>query len=66
MRTDRVTRPGSEPVSIRPIVDRQTAVKTLPSLAVSNNIKFFQKDVASRLLSLGVNTLNQPKMKLGE
>ena len=33
MRTDRaVTRPSSEPVSMRPIVDRQTSVKTLPSL----------------------------------
>ena len=38
MRTDRaVTRLSSEPVSIRPIVDRQTPVKTFPSLAVSNN-----------------------------
>ena len=31
-----VTRPSSEPVSMRPIVDRQTPVKTLPSLAVGN------------------------------
>ena len=38
MRTDRaVTRPNSELVSMRPIVDRQTPVKTLPSLAVGNN-----------------------------
>ena len=38
MRTDRtVTRPSSELVSMRPIVDRQTPVKTLPSLAVGNN-----------------------------
>ena len=38
MRTDRaVTRPSSEPVFMRPIVDRQTPVKTLPSLAVGNN-----------------------------
>ena len=38
MRTNRtITRPSSEPVSMRPIVDRQTPVKTLPSLAVGNN-----------------------------
>ena len=38
MRTDRaVTRPNSEPVSMKPIVDRQTPVKTLPSLAVGKN-----------------------------
>ena len=37
MHSDRaVTRPSSEPVSMRPIVDRQTPVKTLPSLAVDN------------------------------
>ena len=37
MRTDRaVTRSSSEPVSMRPIVDRQAPVKTLPSLAVGN------------------------------
>ena len=35
MRTDRASEPGSEPVAMRPIVDRQTPVKTLPSLAVS-------------------------------
>ena len=35
MHTDRIaTRPSSEPVSMRLIVDRQTLVKTLPSLAV--------------------------------
>ena len=39
MRTDRVvTRPSSEPVSITPIVDKQTRVKTLPSLAVGKYI----------------------------
>ena len=32
-----VTRPSSEPVSTRPIVDKQTPVKTLASLAVGNN-----------------------------
>ena len=38
MRTDRaVTRSSSERVATRPIVDRQTPVKTLPSLAVGNN-----------------------------
>ena len=38
MHTDRaVTRPSSEPVAMRPIVDRQTPVKTLPSLTVGNN-----------------------------
>ena len=38
MRTDRtVTRPSSEPVSMRLIVDRQTPVKTLPPLAVGKN-----------------------------
>ena len=31
-----ITRPSSEPVSMRPIVDRQTPVKTLPSLVVGN------------------------------
>ena len=32
MRTDRaVTRPSSKRVAMRPIVDRQTPVKTLPS-----------------------------------
>ena len=31
-----VTRPSSEPVSMRPIVDRPTPVKTLPSLAAGN------------------------------
>ena len=36
MRTNRVTRLNSESVSMSPIVDRQTAVKTLPSLAVGN------------------------------
>ena len=37
MRTDHtVTRPSSEPVFMRSIVDRQTPVKTLPSLAVGN------------------------------
>ena len=35
MLTDRaITRPSREPVGKRPIVDRQTPVKTLPSLAV--------------------------------
>ena len=38
MRTDRtVTRPSSEAVSIKTIVDRQTSVKTLSSLAAGNN-----------------------------
>ena len=32
-----VTRPSSERVAMRPIVDRQTLVKTLPSLAVDKN-----------------------------
>ena len=32
-----VTRPSSESVSMRPIVDRRMPVKTLPSLAVGNN-----------------------------
>ena len=42
MRTDRaVRRPSSEPVAVRPIVDRQTPVKTLPSLAVG---KYFLID----------------------
>ena len=37
MRTDRaVTRPSSERVAMRPKVDRQTPVKTLPNLAVGN------------------------------
>ena len=37
MRTDNaVTRMSSEPVSVRPIVDRQMPVKILPSLAVDN------------------------------
>ena len=37
MSTNRaVTRPRNEPVSIRSIVDRQTPVKTLPSIVVGN------------------------------
>ena len=37
MRTDRaVIRPSCEPVTMTPIVDRQTPVKTLPTLAVGN------------------------------
>ena len=40
MRTDRaVKRPRGEPVSMWPIVDRQTPVKILLSLAVDNNRK---------------------------
>ena len=39
MRTDRaVTRTSSERVAMRQIVDRQTPVKTLPSLAVGNKL----------------------------
>ena len=38
MRTDRaVTRMSSESVAMRLIVNRQTPVKTLPSLAVGKN-----------------------------
>ena len=38
MHTDHaIRRPSSEPVAVRPIVDRHTPVKTLLSLAVSNN-----------------------------
>ena len=38
MRTDRtITKPNSERLVMRLIVDRQTPVKTLPSLAVGNN-----------------------------
>ena len=38
MRTNRaVARPSSEPISMRPIVDRQTPVKTLPSLAIGKD-----------------------------
>ena len=38
MHTDRaVASPSSEQVAMRPTVDRQTPVKTLPSLAVVNN-----------------------------
>ena len=38
MRTDRaVTRLSSEPVAMRPIMDRQTPVEALSSLAVGNN-----------------------------
>ena len=33
-----VKAPSNEPVSMRPIVDRQTPVKTLPSLAVGNKL----------------------------
>ena len=43
-----VTRPSSEAVSMTPIVDRQTHVKTLPSLVVGNN----PYKPASRILSL--------------
>ena len=39
MHTDRnVRRPSSEPVAVRPIVDRQTPVKTLAFFAVGNNV----------------------------
>ena len=39
MRSDHaVTRPSSEPVSMRQIVDIQTPVKTLPFLAVGNKL----------------------------
>ena len=39
MRTDRVvTRPSSEPVAMRPIVDKQKPVKTLPSLVVGKDV----------------------------
>ena len=38
MRTDRaVTRMSSDRVAMRPIVDRQAPVKTLPSFAVGKN-----------------------------
>ena len=41
MRTDRaVTRSSNKPVSMRLIVDRQTTVKTLPSLALDNKSLF--------------------------
>ena len=40
MRTDRAaTRPSSEPAFLRLNLDRQTRVKTLPSLAVVMNTK---------------------------
>ena len=43
MRTDHsVTRPSSERIATRPIVDGETSVKPLPSLAVGNyNYKGF-------------------------
>ena len=55
MRTDRaVRRPSSEPVAVRPIVDRQTPVKTLPSLAVihCNRKKYWDREVDSILINL--------------
>ena len=55
MRTDRaVTRPSSEPVGMRPIVDRQTPVKTLPSLAVGNK-KETPIDIALHSFPYSVN-----------
>ena len=40
MRTDRaVIRMSSDRGAMKPIVDRQTPVKTLPSLAVGNNFE---------------------------
>ena len=50
MRTDRaVRRPSSEPVAVTPIVDRQTPVKTLPSLAVGKNKVVTEFRLFSRL-----------------
>ena len=41
MRTDRaITRLSSDRVAMRPIVERQTPVKTLPSLAVGKYLAF--------------------------
>ena len=56
MHTDRaITRPSSESVSMRPIVDRQTPVKTLPSLAVGNNSHSTENYVWLDLDLLGIN-----------
>ena len=45
MRTDRaVTRPSSERVVMRSIVDRQTYVKTLPSFAVGKYIIIIKRN----------------------
>ena len=55
MRTDRaVTRTSSERVAIRPIEDRQTSVKTLPSLAVGKNA--VSKNVISENLESDTET----------
>ena len=56
MRTDRaVTTSSSERVSSRPAVDRQTPVKTLPSLAFGNKCKYMLQ-----LLFIFYLQLNKP------
>ena len=52
MRTDRaVGRSSSGPVGVRPIVDRQTPVKTLPSIALGKNINTpLQKHLIQKLI----------------
>ena len=50
IRTDRaVARPSSKPVATRPIVDRQTPVKTLPPLAVGKKLESLNRESSSIL-----------------
>ena len=57
MLTDRaITRPSSEPVGMGPIVDKQTRVKTLPSLAVGKNVLLIIYELSDTSTSLE-NTL---------
>ena len=67
MRTDRtVTRPSSEPMRpMRPIVDRQTPVKTLPSLAVGNNKWHMHLLLRLPRYKLQMNEFEYKKLKAG-
>ena len=67
MRTNHTaTRKSSDQVAMRPIVDRQMSVKTLPSLAVGNKLICFvflglQKtdvELVERVTALGENNEN--------
>ena len=44
---------STDRVGIRPIVDRQTPVKTLPSLVVGNEAKSIQRNGGSRISQRG-------------
>ena len=59
MHTDRaVRRPSGEPVAMRLIVNRQTPVKTLPSLVVGNYIKWKEGTLLSSCKKSTILTRN--------